>query len=55
MFHGVGAEAWEQERRVSKQVRNWLFVTVLAVGTGILLKGALPLVIARLFSLGPVV
>jgi len=55
MFHGVGAEAWERERRVCEQVRNWSLMTVLAVATGILLNGALPLVIARLFSLGLVV
>lgn len=54
MFHGVGAEAWERQRRLS-QVRNWSLGTVLAVGMSILLKGALPLVIARLFSLNGLV
>ena len=47
MFHGVGAEAWERERRLSR-FRNWSLVTVLAVGMGILLNGALS---AKVFSL----
>jgi hypothetical protein len=41
MFHGVGAEAWDRERRLS-QVRNWSLATVLVVGMGILLNGVLP-------------
>ena len=40
MFHGIGAEAWERQRRLS-QVRNWSLATFLVVGMGILLDGSL--------------